>query len=103
MGNVLFRPSRRHDIIVAMLKIIETRGDDAGDPQKCFRNFDVLEKGHKTGFEIAEELEVEGITYNNFDELIARHMDPIMENLRLFQEHNRFGLREGDVTDKLSC
>jgi len=48
MGNVLFRPSRRHDIIIGMLKVRETRESDskapyAVDKHECFRVFDILE------------------------------------------------------------
>jgi len=103
MGNVLFRPSRRHDIIVAMLKVRNTAGEDAVDRESCFRTFDIIEKTEKTvtkGFEIAKDLECDGCLYNNFDEVIARHMDPIMENLRLLQEHPRYGLGEGGITDR---
>merc|ERR1719410_3314644 len=44
MGNVLFRPSRRHDILVAMLKVRNTAGEDAVPAEKCFRTFDVFEQ-----------------------------------------------------------
>ena len=68
-------------------------------------------------------LEVDGYLYRDFDEIIARHMDPvlgescsdcrshvhlnfsflqdpIMDNLRLLQEHKRFGLRNGTLLEK---
>lgn len=103
MGNVLFRPSRRHDLLVAMLKVHSTGPNELMDASKCFRTFDIFEKrDEKTiakGFEIADELELDGVSYNDFDEIIARHMDPIMENLRMLQEHPRYGLREGEVTN----
>lgn len=107
LGNVLFRPSKRHDIIIAMLKVRATDGTDVdGDsvePGACFRSFDVLELDNKTvsnGFELALALEVDGWSYKDFNEIIARHMDPIMDNLRLLCEHKRYGLRQGEVTDK---
>jgi len=105
LGNVLFRPSRRHDVLIAMLKVRQTRGENHHpvEPEKCFRAFEVHEKNTKTiaaAFEIASELEVDGICYKDMDEIIARHMDPIMENLRLFQEHGKFGLRSGEVVDR---
>lgn len=112
VGNVLFRPSWRHAILVAMLKVFDTEAESSDrkkfvrvcvEPEKCFRCFDVVERGNKTltaGFEVAQELEVEGVVYRDFDEIIARHMDPIMDHLRLMMEHSRFGLDEGQVTDR---
>lgn len=103
LGNVLFRPSRRHDVIVAMLKVHPTDTNQAVDPAKCFRVFDVKEMSEKTeskGFEVAKDLQIDGVKYRDFDEIIARHMDPIMENLRLLQEHPRYGLQNGQVIDR---
>lgn len=101
MGNVLFRPSRRHDIIIAMLKVRLTEGETGTDPERCFRVFDVLEiksKSVSCGCELAEQLEVDDQRYQDFDEIIARHMDPIMENLRHLQEHDQYGFYH--ITDK---
>lgn len=104
LGNVLFRPSKKHDVIIAMLKVWATDVDDEHvDPKDCFRPFDILEHDNKTessGFELAQTLEVDMVLYKDFDEVIARHMDPIMDNLRLLREHPRYGLRNGDITDK---
>eukprot|EP00927_Polykrikos_kofoidii_P033971 TRINITY_DN28813_c0_g1_i1.p1 TRINITY_DN28813_c0_g1~~TRINITY_DN28813_c0_g1_i1.p1 ORF type:complete len:1906 (-),score=338.66 TRINITY_DN28813_c0_g1_i1:99-5756(-) len=103
LNNVIFRPSRRYDCIIAMLKVRETHGENWCDPLKCFRSFNIFEKGSKTateGFEISKILEVDGYVYNDLDEIIARHMDPISENLRLMQEHPRFGVRGGEITSK---
>mmetsp|Transcript_11118 Transcript_11118/g.39321 ORF Transcript_11118/g.39321 Transcript_11118/m.39321 type:complete len:2003 (+) Transcript_11118:82-6090(+) len=107
MGNVLFRPSKRHEVIIGMLKVratdITAGDDDIVDPQHCFRSFDIVElenKTESTGYELAHKLKVDGIVYKNFDEIIARHMDPIMDNLRVLREHPRFGADEGEKTDK---
>jgi len=90
-----------------MLKVratdINDRDEELVDPKHSFRSFDIVEKDNKTestGFELSHKLEVDGIPYKDFDEIIARHMDPIMENLRLLREHPRFGLRNGETTDR---
>mmetsp|Transcript_95324 Transcript_95324/g.169249 ORF Transcript_95324/g.169249 Transcript_95324/m.169249 type:complete len:949 (+) Transcript_95324:3-2849(+) len=109
LGNVLFRGSKHFDIIQAMLKVFRTNPEEQdgsglmSDPRFCFRQFDVYEiferKTVSQGFEIASELEVDGIRYRDFDEIIARHMEPISDNLRTLQEHKRCGLREGTIMD----
>lgn len=99
LGNVLFRPSKRFDTLLAYLKVFETSGDMGMKVENCFRVFDVREVREivteASAFEVAKDLHVEGQVYRSFDEIIAGHMDPIMENLRLLQEHPRFGVREG--------
>jgi len=47
VNTVLFRPSKRHDLLVAMLKVRETRGEKWVTPTKCFRTFEVYERGPK--------------------------------------------------------
>ncbi|CAJ1461907.1 unnamed protein product [Effrenium voratum] len=109
LGTVLFRSSKNHDLLIAYLKVRPTTAQELtmpGElaPDKFFRTFDVFErlpqKTYGCGFEVANELEVEGQVYRDFDEIIARHMDPIMENLRLLQEHKRFGLQNGQIQDR---
>ncbi|CAE7482423.1 emb-5 [Symbiodinium sp. KB8] len=111
LGTVLFRSSKHHDVLVAMLKVLPTQDREVAsgtggvvEAFKCYRRFDVFEKREKKsygdGFEVAAELEVDGYLYRDFDEIIARHMDPIMDNLRLLQEHKRFGLRNGTLLEK---
>ncbi|CAK0796340.1 unnamed protein product, partial [Prorocentrum cordatum] len=40
----------------------------------------------------------------DLDEVIARHMDPVLENLRLMQEHHRFNMGFDDaIIDKETC
>eukprot|EP00928_Gymnodinium_smaydae_P039653 TRINITY_DN27044_c0_g1_i1.p1 TRINITY_DN27044_c0_g1~~TRINITY_DN27044_c0_g1_i1.p1 ORF type:complete len:1787 (-),score=468.00 TRINITY_DN27044_c0_g1_i1:64-4899(-) len=100
VNSAIFRSSRHHDLIVALLKVRETRGETWVPAKECFRTFDVYELGEKTttkGFEIAKELVVDGINYDGLDEIIARHMDPISDNLRALQEHYKFGLGRGEV------
>ena len=78
---------------------------------------------HRLSGSTTFHLEVDGYLYRDFDEIIARHMDPvlgescsdcrshvhlsfsffqdpIMDNLRLLQEHKRFGLRNGTLLEK---
>lgn len=99
MGNVVFRPSKRYDNMVAHLKVRQTSGDYCVEPRFCYRTFDVKEVGER-GTSVSHELHVDGIVYHDFDEIIALHMDPIMNNLRVLQEHHHFGLHEGADIDK---
>eukprot|EP00931_Biecheleriopsis_adriatica_P115117 TRINITY_DN90956_c0_g1_i1.p1 TRINITY_DN90956_c0_g1~~TRINITY_DN90956_c0_g1_i1.p1 ORF type:complete len:1956 (+),score=491.78 TRINITY_DN90956_c0_g1_i1:121-5988(+) len=120
-GGVLFRPSKHNDVIIGMLKVLPTqrhelthirkedRTDEVckdllHDPRDCFRSFDIFEilpaKTWANGFEQPPEMEVEGYRYKDFDEVIARHMDPIADNLRILQEHPRYGVQEGNITKR---
>jgi len=105
LGTAVFRPSKRFDCLVAMLKVRDT-SEDQVDPELSYRTFDIIErskdgiKTHGNSFELSSELIVDGCTYTDFDDIIARHLDPIMDNLRLFQEHKRFGLSVGMETRK---
>lgn len=75
---------------------------------KCFRVFTVREVHTKSdgtkdtvAFELAKDLWVDGVSYRSLDEIIAVHMDPIMENLRLLQEHKKFGIRDGRAVNRM--
>jgi len=105
LGHMLFRPSKRHDAIVGMLKVRSTSStNEIVKPSECYRHFDIFEKkdAQGNGFELCSELICEGETYSDLDEIIARHMDPIMDNLKILQEHPRFGLHStvASVTNK---
>eukprot|EP00929_Paragymnodinium_shiwhaense_P076635 TRINITY_DN39433_c0_g1_i1.p1 TRINITY_DN39433_c0_g1~~TRINITY_DN39433_c0_g1_i1.p1 ORF type:complete len:1894 (-),score=517.53 TRINITY_DN39433_c0_g1_i1:113-5794(-) len=103
VNTCIFRPSFRHDMLVAMLKVRDTSGPNCVAKEHCFRPFDVYELDNKTvtkGYEIAHELEIDGCFYNDMDEVIARHMDPISANLRMLQEHPRYGVRQGQICDR---
>jgi len=117
MGNVLFRASKRFDTLLAYLKVRQTDinpMDNAMDTElcvpvnKCFRVFTVREVHTKSdgtkdtvAFELAKDLWVDGVSYRSLDEIIAVHMDPIMENLRLLQEHKKFGIRDGRAVNRM--
>eukprot|EP00930_Biecheleria_cincta_P033868 TRINITY_DN23440_c0_g1_i1.p1 TRINITY_DN23440_c0_g1~~TRINITY_DN23440_c0_g1_i1.p1 ORF type:complete len:2025 (+),score=362.66 TRINITY_DN23440_c0_g1_i1:63-6137(+) len=112
VGGCVFRSSRHYDVLVGLLKVRPTSkaeadvsdNSDMVAVQDCYRTFEVMEHmGERTfshGFEIAHELEVDGEIYRDLDEIIARHFEPISDNLRLLQEHKRFGLKEGQYRDK---
>mmetsp|Transcript_75371 Transcript_75371/g.92619 ORF Transcript_75371/g.92619 Transcript_75371/m.92619 type:complete len:404 (-) Transcript_75371:89-1300(-) len=80
-------------------------GNDQVVPEKCYRQFDVFEhrpqKTYGHGFEVANQLEVDGKVYRDFDEIIARHMEPIMSNLKKITQHKHYGLstRQGKILD----
>merc|ERR1719359_442501 len=104
LGNMLIRPSKRFNVLLAYLKVRETHPQDLDvqgvQVEHCFRLFDVKEVHKETdqfGSELGSDLLVEGMSYRSVDEIIACHMDPIMENLRLLQEHPRFGIRENNT------
>lgn len=116
IGFCLFRSSKHYDCLYAMLKVKPTMASESPigsglgeqvDPEKCYRQFDVFEhrstKDHNygEGFEVANKLEVEGKMYRDFDEVIARHMDPIIANLKQIAAHKHYGLKTcyGRVTD----
>lgn len=111
VGGCVFRNSRHYDVLVGLLKVRPTAGAECVSDlmgtvgkEDCYRVFEVMEHmGERTfcaGFEIAHELEVDGEIYRDIDEIIARHFEPISDNLRLLQEHKRFGLKDGDYREK---
>jgi len=106
LGNVVFRSSKSHDTLLAYLKVMQTKDDGTEEDQivvgkeKCYRLFEIKEFRDdmtldKSQLELAADLRIDGCSYRNLDEIIAVHMDPIMENLRLLKEHPKFGIRSG--------
>jgi len=105
IGFSLFRSSKHYDCLFGLLKVKPTMayeeslggGNEQVPAEQCYRLFDVFEhrpqKTYGYGFEVAHELEVEGKVYRDFDEIIARHMDPIIANLKKITQHQHFGLQ----------
>jgi len=55
-----------------------------------YLNVDILEKDKKDQFSLGSKLEIDGINYEDIDEIIARYVNPLLDNVRLLTKYKKF-------------